>query len=145
MTNTYYTIYWINKRNDVRKEHGTHASEEEAKEAIIAWWEINNESYDYEMYRTNTDALEIKYVDDFSFYRIEKVESDDKLPSKSYNLKTAGENEAKRKELDLDTDHFLFDELPEPHRDRLIQAMGDPVKARSYIYDKDGKLIRSIK
>lgn len=144
MANTYYTIYWINKRDDVRKQHGTHLSEEEAKEAIIAWWEINNKSYDYEMYNTNTGAIEIKYVDDYSFYRIEKVTSDEKLPSKTYKLKTPGENLAKRQQLNLDEDHYLFDELAEPHRDRLIQAMADPVKARSFIYDKDGKLIRSL-
>lgn len=144
MANTYYTIYWINKRDDVRKQHGTYPSEEEAKEAIIAWWEINNESYDYEMYNTNTGAIEIKYVDDYSFYRIEEVTSDEKLPSKTYKLKTPGENLAKRQQLNLDEDHYLFDELAEPHRDRLIQAMADPVKARSFIYDKDGKLIRSL-
>lgn len=144
MANTYYTIYWINKRDDVRKQHGTHPSKEEAKEAIIAWWEINNESYDYEMYNTNTGAIEIKYVDDYSFYRIEEVTSDEKLPSKTYKLKTPGENLAKRQQLNLDEDHYLFDELAEPHRDRLIQAMADPVKARSFIYDKDGKLIRSL-
>lgn len=144
MSNTYYTIYWINKRDGVRKEHGTHSSEEEAKEAIIAWWEINNESYDYEMYRTNTGAIEVKYVDDYSFYRIEEVTSDEKLPQRAYKLKTAGENLAKRKQLNLDESQYLFDELAEPHRDRLIQAMADPVKARSFIYDKNGKLIRPI-
>lgn len=144
MSNTYYTIYWINKRDDVRKEHGTHATEEEAKEAILAWWDINNESYKYDIYRTNTGALEVKYIDDYSFYRIEEVTSDEKLPSKSYKLKTAGEVQAKRAELGLDADQFLFDELAEPYRDRLIQAMADPVKARSHIYDKNGQLIRSI-
>lgn len=144
MTNTYYRTYWINKRNDVRKEHGTYATEEEAKEAIIAWWEINNESYDYELYRTNTDAIEIKYIDDYSFYRIEKIESDESLPDKSYKLKTAGEIDAKRKELNLDPDEFIFDELAEPHRDRLIQAMADSKKARSYIYNDRGQLIKSI-
>lgn len=144
MTNTYYTTYWVNKRDDVRKQHATHATEEEAKEAILAWWDINNESYDYEIYRTNTGALEIKYIDEYSFYRIEETESDEKLPSKSYKLKTSGENQAKRQSLNLDEDQFTFDELAEPHRDRLIKAMGDPVKARNHIYDKDGKVIRSI-
>lgn len=144
MSNTYYTIYWINKRNDVRKEHGTHVTEEAAKEAILAWWEINNESYDYEIYRTNTDVLEVKYIDDFSFYRIEPVQSDKKLPSKSYKLLTKGEIDAKRQNLNLDSNQYLFDELAEPYRDRLIAAMADPVKARSNVYTEEGKLIKSI-
>lgn len=144
MTNTYYTTYWINKRNDVRKEHATHATEEEAKEAILAWWEINNESYDYEIYRTNTDALEIKYIDEFSFYRIEQTETDKKLPSKSYKLKSSDENLAKRKQLNLDDNQYTFDELAEPYRDRLIKAMGDPVEARKHIFDSEGKVIRTI-
>lgn len=36
MSQTVYTVYWENKRDDVRKEHGTFASEEEALAGIKA-------------------------------------------------------------------------------------------------------------
>lgn len=144
MSQTVYTTYWINKRDNVRKEHGTYKSEEAAKEAIIAWWEINGENYDYDAYRTNTGALEISYIDEFSFYRIEKEETDEPLPSTSYKLRTSGEIEAKRQQLSLGEHTMLFDELAEPHRDRLIQAMGSAKQARQFVYTGDGQLIKDI-
>lgn len=144
MSNTYYTIYWINKRDDVRKEHGTYKSEDDAKEAILTWWEINQEDYDYEIYRTNTGALEVKYIDDYSFYRIEAVQSDQKLPSKSYKLYKHDQILAKRKALDLDDNQYLFDQLAEPYRDRLIMAMASPKVARSLVYNQEGQPLFQI-
>lgn len=144
MSQTVYTTYWINKRDNVRKEHGTYKSEEAAKEAIISWWEINGENYDYEAYRTNTGALEISYIDEFSFYRIEKEEIEGSLPSTSYTLRTKGEIDAKRQQLSLDDYTFLFDELAEPYRDRLIKAMGNVKQARQFVYNEEGQLIKDI-
>ena len=138
MTNTVYTNYWISKRDDVRKEHGTYRTEEEALEAIKAWWELKGESYDTKEYRTNTGALEIAYIDDNYFYRIEKHETEDRLPQTQYKLKKPGQIESKRQQLNLDDHLYLFDELGEPYRDRLITAMGDSEKARSYSYNEEG-------
>lgn len=138
LTNSVYTNYWISKRDDVRKEHGTYRSEEDALAAIEAWWELKGEHYDMEVYRTNTGALEVAYIDDNYFYRIEKHEATDRLPNAKYKLKKPGEIESKRKMLQLDEHEFLFDELGEPYRDRLIRAMGDSEEARSYTYTAEG-------
>ena len=67
-----YTNYWINRRNNVVKEHGSYASE-------------------------------------------------------------------------LDDEYFLFEELAEPYRDRLVEAMGDGRKVQDYIYDQHGRMISSLK
>ena len=47
-------------------------------------------------------------------------------------------------EVLINKESFLFDELPEPLRDRLILAMADIQKARSHVYDKEGRLIRGL-
>ena len=145
MTQTIYTNYWISRIGDVRKEHGSYKTEEEALEGIRAWWELHNEKYEVlESKRTNTGALEIIYQDDISFYRIEKREIEDKLPSRSYRKKGACEIEALRSKHILDEDSYLFDELAEPFRDRLIAAMADSKKVRNFIYDDKGRPIREI-
>ncbi len=145
MTQTIYTNYWISRIGDVRKEHGSYKTEEEALEGIQAWWDLHNEKYSTtEQRRTNTGALEIIYQDDISFYRIEKREIEDKLPSRSYRKKGAGEIEALRSKYQLNEEAYVFDELAEPFRDRLILAMADSKKVRSFIYDVKGRPIREI-
>ncbi|MCZ0717201.1 hypothetical protein [Aerococcus kribbianus] len=145
MTQTVYTNYWISKRDGVRKEHGTYASEEDALEAIKVWWELKGESYKTDIYRTNTGALEIAYIDDNYFYRIESHETDQPLPKKTYRLKKPGEVESQRAQLNLDDHSYLFDELGEPYRDRLIRAMGDIQLARSFTYNEEGVPIERFK
>lgn len=142
MASTVYTNYWVNVRADVKKEHGTYRSEEEAVQAVQAWWEIHGESYsNVEYNRTNTGALEILYGDPNYFYRIEERQVTGPLPRTSYRVKGRGEIEALRSKHQLDGETFLFDELPEPYRDRLILAMGDSQKARGYTYTEDGRPI----
>lgn len=142
MTKTVYTNYWVNERDDVKKRHGTFASEDEAIDAILAWWELHNEQYhDVTYNRTNTGALEIIYGNPNYYYRIESRKTDEPLPTTSYRLKSKGEIEALRKKHMLDDYTFVFDELAEPHRDRIIVAMGDSAIARSYTYTKEGKPI----
>lgn len=146
MSQTVYTNYWVNQRSDVRKEHGSYLSEEDAVKGIKAWWEIHREKYrNVEYNRTNTGALEIIYDDDNYFYRVEKRNINWELPSRSYRLKTKGEIEAKRKQLNLDDETLLFDELPEPYRDRLIVAMADASKAQEYVYNNSGQPTVKIK
>lgn len=145
MTETVYTNYWVNERADVKKQHGSFKTEEEAVDAIHAWWEIHAESYqDVSYNRTNTGALEVNYGDPHYFYRIEERTISDKLPTMSYQLKTKGEIEALRSKHLLDEETFVFDELPEPHRDRLMVAMGDIKVAREYTYTEDGKPILRV-
>lgn len=138
LTHTVYTNYWISKRDNVRKAHGSYRSEDEALEAIKVWWELKGEKYTFDVYRTNTGALEVAYIDDNYFYRIEQRETDEPLPKASYILKKSGEIESKRQMLQLEAHEFLFDELSEPYRDRLIRAMGDSTEARAYVYTEDG-------
>ena len=56
----------------------------------------------------------------------------------------AGEVESLRGKYNLNKESFLFDELAEPLRDRLILAMADINKARNHVYDKEGRLIRGL-
>lgn len=134
-----YTNYWVNERADVRKQHGSFETEEEAVNSIIAWWELHKESYkDVSYERTNTGALEVLYGDPNYYYRIEEREIEGPLPNRSYKLKSAGEVDALRKKHMLDDDTFIFDELPEPYRDRIIVAMGDSAVAREFSYTKEG-------
>ena len=100
---------------------------------------------DVKQYRTNTGALEIDYGFDHYFYRIEEREIDGQLPSTSYQLKKPQEIEAKRGQLMLDEDYYLFDELPEPYRDRLIETMGDAKKVREWSYTDKGVPILKLK
>ena len=141
MTQKVYTNYWVNQRIDQRKEHGTYATEEEALEGIKAWWEIHDEQYDVETIRTNTGALEVLYGDPNYFYRIEAREISEPLPSRSYRVKGQGEIEALRKRHQLDEHSFVFDELAEPYRDRIIVAMNSIKKARAYTYTEKGEPI----
>lgn len=142
---TVYTNYWVSRIGDVRKEHGSYKSEEEAIEGIKAWWDLHGEKHsDVEYKRTNTGALELIYEDELSFYRIEKREIEGKLPTRSYQLKKPGEIEALRFKYILDEEFCVFDELAEPFRDRLIVAMADSKKARDFIYDREGRPIRKI-
>ncbi|UJF16613.1 hypothetical protein LZ578_05885 [Jeotgalibaca sp. MA1X17-3] len=142
---TVYTNYWVSRIGDVRKEHGSYKSEEEAIEGIKAWWDLHGEKHsDVEYIRTNTGALELIYEDEKSFYRIEKREIEGKLPTRSYQLKKPGEIEVLRFKLILDEESCVFDELAEPFRDRLIVAMADSKKARDFVYDRKGRPIRKI-
>ena len=141
MTKTVYTNYWVNQRIDQRKEHGSYASEEEALEGIMAWWEIHDENYEVETIRTNTGALEVLYGDPNYFYRIEEREISGPLPSRSYRVKSRGETDALRERYQLDDYSFVFDELAEPYRDRIIVAMNSIKKARAYTYTEKGEPI----
>lgn len=144
MAQTVYTTYWINRRDDVQKEHGSYLTEEEAIEGIFAWWELNKDQYRVEQIRTNTGALELLYGDDNYYYRIQKRVIDGNLPSKSYKLLSSGEILSKRQLLNLNDETLLFDELAEPYRDRIITAMADSKKAREWLFTQNGKPIVSI-
>ncbi len=142
MPNEVYTNYWVNQRDDVKKEHGSYKTEEEAIDAIKAWWEIHHETHREVSYeRTNTGALEILYGDPNYYYRIEKNKRDTALPSTSYKVKSKGEIDALRNKFLLDKATFVFDELSEPYRDRLVKAFGDIKVCRAYSYTEDGQPI----
>lgn len=139
MTKTVYTNYWVNERAEVRRRHGSYKTEQEAVNAVKAWWEIHQEDYSNVSYvRTNRGALEILYDGPNYYYRIEKEEISGNLPSISYKVKTAGEIEALRSKYQLDEETALFDELAEPYRDRIILAMGASKTAREYSYTEKG-------
>ncbi|MBG9985361.1 hypothetical protein HZY91_00465 [Facklamia sp. DSM 111018] len=145
MPQNVYTNYWINRRDNVVKEHGSYATEEAARKAIKSWWELQKDNYkNVEDRRTNSGALEITYGDDNYYYRIVQREIDGRLPSLKVKLRSPGEIESLRKKLQLDEELFLFDELAEPYRDRLLEAMGDGKKVQEYIYDEYGRLVRPI-
>lgn len=147
MTQTVYTVYWENKRDEVRKKHGSFKSEEAAMEGIKAWWELQKDHYkDPHIARTNTGALEVTYLqdDDNYVYRIEAEELTGSLPTTSYQLLSPGEIKATRQKYALEDEQYLFDELAEPYRDRLIVAMNDAKKAKSYRYDQRGRMIRPL-
>jgi len=145
MTRTVYTSYWVNERDDVKKEHGSFKTEREAVDSILAWWEIHKETHnDISYERTNTDALEILYGDHNYYYRIEKNKTTKPLPSTSYKVKSQGEIQSLRNKHQLDEKTLLFDELPEPYRDRLMIAMGDSQVVREYTYTKEGQPIVKV-
>src|SRR5699024_7577419 len=102
-----------------------------------------NRDVSYE--RTNRGALEILYGDANYYYRIESREINEPLPSRVYKVKSKGEIEALRAKHQLDETAFVFDELPEPYRDRLILAIGDSSKCREYSYTEDGQPIIELK
>ncbi len=141
LVETVYTNYWVNERDGVKKEHASFKTEEEAREAIEIWWELHDEKHDVDAYRTNTGALEVKYGDDNYYYRIEKREIEEALPQTSYQLKNSNQINATRQKHNLPDDYYLFDELAEPYRDRLIQTMGDIKKVRSFTYNEKGQPI----
>lgn len=145
MVQKVYTNYWINRRSDVHKEHGSYQTEQEAVEGIKAWWELQKDQYrNVEEVRTNTGALEIYYGDDNYFYRIESRIIDESLPTTKYKLMSSGEILSKRKQLNLDENTLLFDELAEPYRDRIMVAMADAKKAREWLFTSQGKPIVNI-
>lgn len=138
-----YTNYWVNRRANLKKEHGSYLSEEEALQGIKIWWEIHKEKpQDVQETRTNTGALEITYGDDNYFYRIEKRSISTKLPSRKYKLRTKGEIESLRFKHSLNDESYFYEELAEPYRDRLMVVMADAQKLREYIYDIKGRPIR---
>ena len=70
MTQTVYTNYWQNRIGNIRKEHGSYKSEEEAIAVIKAWWEPHKENHkNVQNNRTNSGALEIVYDDKNYVYR----------------------------------------------------------------------------
>lgn len=145
MEQTVYTNYWQNRLSNVKKEHGSYENEEEAIKGIKAWWELHNEDYPHaEFKRTNSGALEIIYNDDDHFYRIEKRTIDGSLPARKYTLRKPGEVEALRSKHNLHEEAYLFEELAEPYRDRLSQAMADSQKLRNYVFDNEGRPIRKL-
>lgn len=140
-----YTVYWEDKLSEVRKEHGTFETEEEARQGIQAWWDLQHDHYKPTEEITNTGALEITYTDDPNYvYRIEKREVDHFKAHTSYQLKSKEELSALHKKLLIDDEYYFFDELAEPYRDRLIQAINDIDQARKFIYSEKGELIREI-
>lgn len=140
-----YTNYWLNRLSDVKKEHGSYVTEEEAIDGIKAWWDLHSEHYPHAQFkRTQSGALEVIYDDDNHYYRIEKRTIEGALPSKKYRLRKAGEIESLRFKHSLHEEAYLFDELAEPLRDRLVIAMADSKKLQDYIYDEDGCPIKKI-
>ena len=145
MVQKVYTNYWINRRSDIHKEHGSYLTEEAALEGIKAWWELQKDNYrNVEEIRTNTGALEITYGDDNYYYRIESRMIDEPLPSTKYRLMSSGEIQSKRQQLNLDENTLLFDELAEPYRDRIMVAMADSTKVREWLFTAQGKPIVNI-
>lgn len=139
MNQTVFTNYWVNRRQNIRKEHGSYQTEEEAVKGIETWWEIQKDKYsNVTKTRTNSGALEINYGDENYFYRVEERDITEKLPTRSYKLKSKGEIESLRKQLNLTEEQFLFDELPEPYRDRLIVAMSNSITPREFLYSENG-------
>lgn len=142
MSQTVFTNYWINQRANLKKEHGSYLSEEDALKGIETWWDIHKTHYKgIEHKRTNSGALEIHYGDDNYYYRIEKREIHHPLPSLSYRLKSAGEIHSTRLQYHLGDEMFLFDELAEPYRDRLIVTMADAQKVKAFVYTQNGQPI----
>lgn len=141
---TVYTNYWISKRDDIKKKHASYPTEDEALQGIKAWWELQGDQYDPKITRTNTGALEIAYVDDNYFYRVEEEKTDQPLPTTRYTLYNQGQIDAKRQAMQLDEDTRLFDELPEAYRDRIMMAMNNIKIARDYTYTKEGQPIRPL-
>lgn len=140
MNREVYTVYWVNQRNETRKEHASYMTEEEALNSIKTWWRIHKEEHNnVQEVRTNTGALEILYGDPHYVYRIEKHVTDKPLPSRSYKLRPQGQIETQRQLLQLTEDERLFDELLEPYRDRIIEVFADSHKAMEYCYTLDGK------
>lgn len=145
--NEIYTVYWENKRDGIRKKHGSFLSEVDAKRAIETWWDIENKNYrNVQEIRTNTGALEFVYLesDPNYVYRIEKELREEPLADTHYRLMNKNEIQALHKKYNLSENEFLFDELAEPYRDRLIFAIADIKKARSYCYEEHGRVIRLI-
>lgn len=146
MSEVVYTNYWVNRRDNVLKEHGSYTTEEEALDGIKAWWDLQRNNYrDVQVERTNTGALEVNYGFPNYYYRIERRVIDGGLPSRSYNLRSQGEIDAQRAKLDLPEEYRLFDELAETYRDRLILTMADAQKVRTYVYEDRGRIVRPIK
>lgn len=145
MTHTVYTNYWINRRDNVIKEHGTFNSEEEALQGIKAWWELQGDDYsNVEERRTNSGALEITYGDDNYYYRIISSESETPAVMRKPKKRQAGELDTMRRQRLIDDSLYFFEELAEPYQDRLLMAMGDGEKALKYLYDEKGRLIKLI-
>lgn len=145
MTHTVYTNYWMNRRDNVIKEHGTFNSEEEALQGIKAWWELQGDDYsNVEERRTNSGALEITYGDDNYYYRIISSESETPAVMRKPKKRQAGELDAMRRQRLIDDSLYFFEELAEPYQDRLLMAMGDGEKALKYLYDEKGRLVKLI-
>lgn len=145
MSTKAYTTYWVNRRDDVRKEHGTYASEEEAVKGIEAWWEIHQEKpHHVEKVRTNTGALEIYYGEDYYYYRIEERRLDGKLPAAHAKKRSQAEVESLRKKYDVSEELYLYEELAEPYQDRLTLAMNDGKKILNLLYDHRGRPVRPL-
>ena len=143
LSQTVYTNYWVNRRANLKKEHGSYLTEEEALQGIKIWWEIHKEKHhDIQQTRTNSGALEITYGDENYFYRIEKRDITDKLPSRKYKLRSKGEIESLRFKHRLNNESFSYEELAEPYRDRLMVVMADAQKLREYVYDEKGRPIK---
>lgn len=142
MTQTVYTNYWINDRDQIKKEHGSYLTEQEAIKGIETWWDIHKNHYkDVTHRRTNSGALEITYGDPNYYYRIQSRQIDHPLPSTRYKLKSDGEIKSLRLSHNLSPEMLLFDQLAEPYRDRLIVTMADAKKVRDFVYTENGQPI----
>lgn len=80
--------------------------------------------------------MEIESDDNNYIYQIEKRTIEGTFPKRSYWVNKAEEVESLCAKYDLNKKFFLFDELVEPLRDKVILAMADIKKARSHDYDK---------
>ncbi|MDN6397618.1 MAG: hypothetical protein L0J75_01115 [Alkalibacterium sp.] len=145
MEQTVYTNYWQNRLTGVKKEHGSYKNEDEAINGIKAWWELHKEDYPGAEYkRTNSGALEIIYNDDNYFYRVEKRRLEKPLPKSKAKLRNKNEVKSIREKHGLHEEAFLFEELAEPYRDRLMLAMNDGQKLMRYTFDSDGCPIKKL-
>lgn len=143
MIQTVYTNYWINERAQVRKEHGSYFSEDEAVAGIEAWWEIHKDNYkDVQKIRTNTGALEIHYGDPNYYYRVESRQTDRPIPKAKVKERSPGEIDSIRRQYGVDDEAYLFEELAQPYQDRLQTAFHDGEKLKEYTFDKKGRPIK---
>lgn len=142
MTKKVYTVFWENKLSGELKQHGTFKSYDNAVSAIKAWWELHEYQPEKFKEKPNGQVTRIEYGHRDYIYKIVEREIDEQLPKTTYKQIKQGQIDDQRKKYNLsNNDGFLFDELPEPRRDRIIVAMGDINAARSYTYDNKGKPI----
>lgn len=146
MTKKVYTVFWENNLSGELKQHGTFKSYEDATAAIKAWWEMHEYQPTKFKEKPNGHVTRIEYGHRDYVYKIVEHELVGKLLSTSYKQLKQGQVEDQRKKLNLSHDDgLLFDQLPEPRRDRIIVAMGDINAARNYTYDHKGKPITKFK
>ncbi|MER2064428.1 MAG: hypothetical protein ABS873_07220, partial [Alkalibacterium sp.] len=73
-----------------------------------------------------------------------KRKTDRPLPKSKAKLRNKNEVVSIRQKHDLHDEAFLFEELAEPYRDRLMIAMNDSEKLMQYTFDSEGRPIKKL-